>query len=140
MKLGVRKPNKIQESSKDFELKTGLSDELDEFAVAISDKSGTQVVKQNDVVRNLDYMNQKGSEVKKDVEHYDDQVAKQVKQSIEESVQRLKRKYLQIVEADCRTKQTEDQKFSYKRDPKITKPVFEEVKMPRRKKITKPSK
>ena len=142
MKLGLTKPNFATANSlkEDFELDVGKSDELDKFAKKVSDKSGTEVVKQGNVVRNLGHLNQKGAEIRDEVEKYDDQVAAQVKQSISESVARLKRKYLKIVEADCKTKKTENQKFSFKRDSRVEKPVFEEVSMPRRKKIAKPKK
>lgn len=132
MKLGAGR--KVMTES-DFQLKVGQSDELDEFAKEVSDKSGTEFVKKNNVVRNLDYMNQKGSETGSKVEVYDKQVAAQVKQSIAESVRKLKRKYLNLIESGAR-KQNEDEKFKFKPNPRVTKPVFEEVKMPKRSKLT----
>jgi hypothetical protein len=56
MKLGHKKRVLLKEDILDV----GLSDDLEKYAKRVSDKSGTEVVKQNDVVRDLDYMNQKG--------------------------------------------------------------------------------
>ena len=60
MKLGLTKPNFATANSlkEDFELDVGKSDELDKFAKKVSDKSGTEVVKQGNVVRNLGHLNQ----------------------------------------------------------------------------------
>ena len=132
--MKLRKLNRVQES---LDLDVGLSDDLEDYADAVSDKSGTEVVKKNNVVRNLDYMNQKGGEIRKDVEVYDNQVAKQVKDSVKGMVESLKRKYLNLVESECRgsNKQMENQQFKFKPNKHVKSPVFEETKFPKRKKI-----
>lgn len=116
-------------------LKVGLSDDLDKFASSVSDKSGDAVVKKNNTIRNLDYKNQKGGEIRKDVERYDDLVAKQVKASVKRQVESLKRKYLSLIES-IKT----ESNFKFKGNAAVKKPVFEEVKLPSRKKISKPIK
>lgn len=116
-------------------LKVGLSDDLDKFASSVSDKSGDAVVKKNNTIRNLDYKNQKGGEIRKDVERYDDLVAKQVKASVKRQVESLKRKYLSLIES-VKT----ESNFKFKGNTAVKKPVFEEVKLPSRKKISKPIK
>jgi len=135
MKLGHKKRVLLNEDLLDV----GLSDDLEKYAKRVSDKSGTEVVKQNDVVRNLDYMNQKGEEIRKDVDKYDKEVAKQLSDSVKEIKESLTRKYLVMIESECKVNKIAEQKFKFKPTRFNKAAVFEEVTMPKRKKISKPT-
>jgi hypothetical protein len=136
MKLGHKKRVLLKEDILDV----GLSDDLEKYAKRVSDKSGTEVVKQNDVVRDLDYMNQKGEEIRKDVDKYDTEVAKQLSDSVKEIKESLTRKYLRMIESECKTNKMAEDKFKFKPTKFNKAAVFEEVTMPKRKKISKPTK
>lgn len=140
MKLGHRKQVLLKEDLLDV----GLSDDLEKYAKRVSDKSGTEVVKQDDVVRDLDYMNQKGGEIRKQIDPYDAEVAKQLSDSLAESVKEIKesltRKYLRMIESECKGNKMAEDKFKYKPTKFNKAAVFEEVSMPKRKKISKPTK
>lgn len=138
MKLGHLKKQPIKESSDSLKLKSGLSDDLNKYADKVSDKSGTQVVKELDTVRNLDKMNQTGGDIRKKVNKYDTQVSKQVKDSLEESVKlanSLKRKYLNLIESQSKAKVKDEGSFKYKRNEAVKSPVFEQRTLPKRKKV-----
>lgn len=136
MKLGHKKRVLLKEDILDV----GLSDDLEKYAKRVSDKSGTEVVKQNDVVRDLDYMNQKGEEIRKDVDKYDTEVAKQLSDSVKEIKESLTRKYLRMIESECKTNKMAEDEFKFKPTKFNKAAVFEEVTMPKRKKISKPTK